>query len=98
MLTDKDTTTSLLYGVSAVDVAQVYMSPTPYNDAFEEELDLHKVDFSQHRAAGMTFLSQDNRLILISMAPSTPGAHVHAGAPNSGAHGYSQSTTTLFKH
>jgi hypothetical protein len=66
----------MLYGVFPADVAQVYMSPTPYNDAFEEELDLRKVDFSQHRAAGMTFLPQDNRLILISMAPSTPGARV----------------------
>jgi hypothetical protein len=39
-----DTTTSLSYGVSAVDVAQMYMSPTPYNDAFEEEMDLQKFD------------------------------------------------------
>ncbi len=52
------------------------MSPSPYNDAFEEELDLRKVDFSQHCATSMTFLPQDNRLILISMAPSTPGARV----------------------
>jgi hypothetical protein len=74
------------------------MSPAPYNDAFEEELDISKVDFSQHHAAGMTFLPQDNQLILISMAPSTLGARIPAGAPNFGAHGYSQSTTTLFKH
>ena len=74
--TDNDTTTSLSYGVSAADVAQVYMSPTPYNDAFKEELDLRKVDFSQHRAAGMTFLPQDNQLILASMVPSTLGACV----------------------
>jgi hypothetical protein len=47
---DSNTTTSLLYGVSAADIAQVYTSPTPYNDAFEEELDLRKFDFSRHRA------------------------------------------------
>jgi hypothetical protein len=35
-----DTTTSLSYGVFAANVAQIYMSPTPYNDAFEEELDI----------------------------------------------------------
>jgi hypothetical protein len=71
-----DTTSSLTYGVSATDMAQVHMLPTPYNEAFEEELDLHKFDFSHHRAAGMAFLPQDNRLILASMAPSTPGARI----------------------
>jgi hypothetical protein len=71
-----DTTTSLLYGVSMADVAQIYMSPTPYNDAFEEKLDLCKFDFTHHRAASMSFLPQDNRLILASMVPSTPGTRV----------------------
>jgi hypothetical protein len=71
-----NTTTSLTYGVSATNVAQVYMSTTPYNKAFEEELDLCKFDFFCHRAAGMAFLPQDNRLILASMALSTPGARV----------------------
>jgi hypothetical protein len=52
------------------------MTPTPYNEAFEEELDLRKYDFSRHRAAGMIFLPQDDWLILASMAPSTPGARV----------------------
>jgi hypothetical protein len=71
-----DTTTLLLYGVSAANVAQIYMSLTPYNDAFEEELDLCKFDFTHHHAAGMSFLPQDGRLILASMVPSTPGARV----------------------
>jgi hypothetical protein len=69
-----DTTTSLTYGVSTANVAQVYMSPNPYNAVFEEDLDLRKFNFSHHRAAGMTFLPQDNHLILASMVPSTPGA------------------------
>jgi hypothetical protein len=71
-----NTTTSLLYGVSAANVTQIYMSPTPYNDAFEEELDLRKFDFTRHHAVGMSFLPQDDRLILASMVLSTPGAHV----------------------
>ncbi len=62
--------------VSVADVAQVYLSPTSYKDAFEEELDLQKFEFTCHRAAGMTFLPQDNRLILTSMVPSAPGARV----------------------
>ncbi len=52
------------------------MSPTPYNNAFKEESNLPKFDFSHHRAAGMAFLPQDNRLILASIAPSIPGARV----------------------
>jgi hypothetical protein len=71
-----NTTTSLSCGVSAADVAQIYMSPTPYNDAFEELMDLRKFDCTHHRTAGMNFLSQDNRLILAFMAPSTPGARI----------------------
>jgi hypothetical protein len=50
--------------------------PTPYNNTFEEELDLQTLDISRHRAAGMIFFPQDDRLILASMAPSTPGARV----------------------
>jgi hypothetical protein len=71
-----DTSRSLLYGISANDVAQIYMSPTPYNNAFKEELDLRTLNISHHCAAGMIFLPQDDRLILASMAPSTPGARV----------------------
>jgi hypothetical protein len=70
------TAVSLSYGITAADVAQVYLSPTPYNDAFGEELDLQKFDFSRHRAAGMAFLPKDNRLILANMVASTPGARV----------------------
>jgi hypothetical protein len=71
-----DTTTSLSYGVSATDITHIYMSPTPYNEAFEKELDLCKYNFSHHRAAGMIFLPQDDRLILASMAPSTLGTRI----------------------
>jgi hypothetical protein len=71
-----DTSRSLSYGISANNIAQIYMSPTPYNDAFKEELDLRTLNISCHCAAGMIFLPQDDRLILASMAPSTPGARV----------------------
>jgi hypothetical protein len=60
----------------ATDVAQVYLSSTPYNDAFEEAIDLRKFDFTHHRSAGLSLLQQDNRLILTSMVPSTPGARI----------------------
>jgi len=67
---------SLLYSITSNDVAQVYLSPTPYNDAYEEVIDLQKFDFSRHWAAGMAFLPQDNRLILANMVASTPGARI----------------------
>jgi hypothetical protein len=45
-LTHIATAESLSYGITSDDVAQVYLCPTPYNDAFEEVLDLRKFDFS----------------------------------------------------
>jgi hypothetical protein len=71
-----NTTTSLSYGVLVTDVAQVYLSSTPYKDAFEETIDLRKFYFSQHCSAGLSLLQQDSRLILVSMVPSTPGARI----------------------
>jgi hypothetical protein len=67
---------SLSYNITANNVAQIYLSPTPYNDAFKEIFDLQKFNVSRHQAAGLTFLHQDGQLVLASMAPSTPGAHV----------------------
>ena len=54
-----DTSLSLSYNITANNVAQIYLSPTPYNDAFEEILDLQKFNVSCHQAAGLTFLHQD---------------------------------------
>jgi hypothetical protein len=52
------------------------MSPSPYNDALEEELDLQRFDFTKHRAVSMSMVQQGNQLILASMVPSTPGAKI----------------------
>jgi hypothetical protein len=71
-----NTSLSLSYNITANNIAQIYLSPTPYNDAFEEILDLRNFNVSRHRAAGLTFLHQDGQLVLASMAPSTPGARV----------------------
>ncbi len=54
----------------------VYMSPSPYHDAFDEVMDIGKCDFSKHPTAGMSLIEQNGRLILAHMAPSTPGAKV----------------------
>jgi hypothetical protein len=52
------------------------MSPSPYNDAFKEELDLQRFNFTQHQVADMSLIQQSNQLILASIVPSTPGAKV----------------------
>jgi hypothetical protein len=57
-------------------MAMVYMSPSPYHDAFDEVMDIRKCDFSNHPTAGMSLIEQNGRLILAHMAPSTPGAKV----------------------
>jgi len=54
----------------------VYMSPSPYHDAFDEVMDIRKWDFSKHPTAGMSLIEQNGQLILAHMAPSTPGAKV----------------------
>jgi len=46
MIAHDATAESLSYGITVDDVTQVYLSPTPYNYAFEEVLDLQKFEFS----------------------------------------------------
>ncbi len=58
------------------DMAMVYISPDPFYGAFEEELDLRKFDFAKHCTAGLCFVEKDQRLLLASMDPSTPGARI----------------------
>jgi hypothetical protein len=57
-----------------LDMAMIYISPDPYGGAFEEELNLCKFNISTHRTAGLCFFEKNGRILLASMAPSTPGA------------------------
>ena len=41
------TAISLEYNINPTDMAQVYVSPSPYNDAFDEVLDLRKFNIEQ---------------------------------------------------
>ncbi len=54
----------------------IYVSPDPYGTAFEKELDLQKFDLQRHATAGLCFFEKDNRILLASMAPSTPGTRI----------------------
>ena len=62
--------------ISRKDISPIYMSPCPYFDAFEEEIDLRKFDINKHRTAGLCLAQIDGRLILGGMAPSTPAAKI----------------------
>jgi hypothetical protein len=62
--------------IGSEDMAMVYISPDPYYEAIEKEVDLQKFDFASHRTASRCFLQKDNRLILASMKTGTPGARV----------------------
>ncbi len=62
------------YLISPGDIAMVYIFPGPFYGAFKEELDLWKFDFAKHCTAGLCFVEKDQRLLLASMDPSTPGA------------------------
>ena len=64
------------YLIGSHDMAMIYVSPDLFGLAFEEELDLRKVDLTAHRTAGLCFFEKDGRLYLASMAPSTPGARI----------------------
>ena len=52
------------------------MSPDPYQEAFEEIMDIRRFDFNRHRTAGLCLAHIDGRLILGGMAPSTPAAKI----------------------
>jgi hypothetical protein len=64
------------YLIGASDMAMIYVSPDPYGTAFEEELDLWKFDLQHHATAGLCFFEKDYRILLASMAASTPGARI----------------------
>jgi hypothetical protein len=57
--------------------SQVYVSPTPYNDSFEEHIDISCWTTEDGQmAAGMRLLQVGDRVFVAGMAPSTPAARV----------------------
>jgi hypothetical protein len=64
------------YAVARDDMAMIYMSPTPYFDAFEQPLDLRKFDLAKHPTAGLSLNESDGRIFLASMSPGTPAAKI----------------------
>jgi hypothetical protein len=58
------------------DLVPIYMSPCPYFDAFEKEINLQKFNLSKHRKTGHGLTLVHGCLILVSMSPGTPGAKI----------------------
>jgi hypothetical protein len=42
--------------IGSKDIEMLYISPDPYYGAFEEDLDLRKLDLATHKMAGLCFL------------------------------------------
>jgi hypothetical protein len=71
-----DTTITLEFNITKDDMATVYMSPDPFFDSFEEELNLWKWSFDKHHTTGLSLVFRNGCLYLGGMTPGTPGAKV----------------------
>lgn len=56
--------------------AQVYLSPDPYFEAFEEEINLGLWNKTDHHTAGLVLIQQDGELILGDILKSTQVARI----------------------
>jgi hypothetical protein len=68
----------MVHDVSQKDVEMVYLSPSPFLDAFEETIDLRKADFTKFPTAGLECESVNGKLYLRAMTPSSPAAKIRA--------------------
>ena len=64
------------YLINSEDMSMIYVSPDRYATVFEEELDLRKSKIDHHPTAGLILFEKNNRILLASMAPGTPGAPI----------------------
>jgi hypothetical protein len=71
-----DSTIASEFNITNDNMAIIYMSPDPFFDSFEEDLDLRKWSFDKHRTAGLSLVFHNGRVYLGGMTPSTPGAKV----------------------
>ena len=58
------------------DISMIYLSPDPYHEAFEEEVDIWCFDLNKHCTVGLCLAHQDGHLFLGGIAKSTPCAKI----------------------
>jgi hypothetical protein len=64
------------FDVTRRDMEMIYMSPDPYFEAFEEELNVQHVNLNKHHTAGLELYESSGRVFLRSMQPSTAAAKI----------------------
>lgn len=55
---------------------QIYLSPHPYFDAFEEQLDIRRWHTNDHPTAGLRLIEEDQRVFVHTMESSTPASRI----------------------
>ncbi len=65
------------FHIGAQDMATLYMSPDPYHEAFEQMVNLRKIDLSNHPTGGMILYARDGRIHLALISPGSPAARIH---------------------
>ena len=58
------------------DIANIYMSPDPFHESFDEEVDIRRFDLRKHRTAGLRLSAHDGKLYLGGIDKSTPCARI----------------------
>jgi hypothetical protein len=66
------------HGISTKDVDMIFLSPSPYENAFEEVVDLRLFSPEKHSCAGLHCHVKNGRLILVDIHKSTPAAKIRA--------------------
>lgn len=66
------------HDISSKDLEMVYLSPSPYNNAFEAELDLKCYNPTIPPTAGLMSVEKLSHLFLQDMQPGTPAAKIQA--------------------
>ena len=59
-----------------LEIAQVYLSPTPYRNAFIESLVIGKSRLRGQPTASMAFKEENGRLIMLDILSSSPAARI----------------------
>jgi hypothetical protein len=64
------------FQVDRSSMDMMYMSPTPYYDAFDEVIDLRRFDLATHSMVGLSQLEKNGQLIIAHMSSGTPSAKI----------------------